>query len=120
MAKPFIGSVQEHLVLLDRASQSPSKLMASVRRSANGVIEEVAGIQGVVTQKLKGAPVDLVGSRGSQNDDLSSSPFAILSAIGVRENVEFPHGLHAEQLPARSVRRNELPRCGSAHPVDPV
>src|SRR5262245_23466404 len=100
MAKPFIGSVQEHLVLLDRASQRSSELIASVRRSAIGLIEEVAGVQGVVAQKLKGAPVDLVGSRGRHNGDLSSGPFAILSAVGVREDVEFPHGFDAEQLPA--------------------
>src|SRR5215471_18819225 len=120
MAKPFIGSEQEHLVLLDRASQSASKLIASVRRSAIGLIEEVAGVQGVVTQNLKRAPVDLVGSRGSHNGDLSSGPFSILSAVGVRADVEFPHRFYSEQLPARSVWRNELPGCGPANPVDPV
>src|SRR5437773_2259664 len=108
MAKPFIGSKQEHLVLLDRSSQSSSKLIAPVRRSAIGLIEEVAGVQGVVTQKLKGAPVDLVGSRGGHNGDLSSGPFSILRAVGVRENVEFPHPFHAEQLPARPIWCNEL------------
>src|SRR5262245_5856404 len=120
MAKPFKGPEQEHLVLLDRTSQRSSELIASVRRSANSVIEEVAGIQGSVTEKLKRAPVKLVGSRGSHNGDLSSGPFSILSPIGVRENVEFPHALHAEQLPARSIWRYELPGCGSAHPVDPI
>ena len=120
MPELFIGPEQEHLVLLDGASQSASKLMAYERRRAIGLIEEVASVQHVVAHILKNAPVELVGSRGGHNRDLTSGPFAILGAVGVGEDVEFPHRFHAEQLPARSVWCNELAGCGPANPVDPV
>src|SRR5437667_5940376 len=120
MPEPFIGPEQKHLVLLDWASQRSSKLMAFERRRANGLIEEVAGVQRAVAQILERAPVDLVGSRGGHNGDLSSGPFPILGAVSVRENVEFPYPFHAEQLPARSVWRNELAGRGPADPVDSV
>src|SRR5262249_24407883 len=46
----FVVPEQEHLVLLERASQSSSKLMAFEGRSSIGLIEEVAGIKSAVAQ----------------------------------------------------------------------
>src|SRR5437867_6160828 len=120
MLEPLIGPEQEHPVLLDRASQSASKLVAFEGRSGNGVIEEVARVQRAVAQILERAPVDLVGPRGGHNGDLSSGPFPILGAVGVRENVEFPHRFYPQQLPSRSVWLNELTGRVPANPVDSV
>src|SRR5437870_5912610 len=94
--------------------------MAFEWRRANGFIEKVAGVKCTVAQKLERVPVPLVGSGGGHNADLSSGPFAILGAVGVRENVEFPQPFDGEQLPAGSVRRNELSGRVPANAVDCV
>ena len=84
------------------------------------MIEEVAGVKGAVAQIFECGSVQLVGSRGRHNVDLTSGPFSVLRAVGVGENVEFPHRFHTQQLPARSLRRNELAGRGPANPVDAV
>ncbi|PYS35033.1 MAG: hypothetical protein DMG14_27970 [Acidobacteria bacterium] len=118
--KSFIGSEQEHLVLLERASQSASKLIAFERRGANGLIEEVAGVQHAVAQIFERGSVQLVGPRGCHDVDLTSGPFSILSAVSGRENVEFTHRFHAQHLPAGSFRRDVLAVGVPANPVDSV
>src|SRR6266581_7852094 len=60
----------------------------------------------------------LVRPGGGHNADLSSSPFPILGAIGVLEDVVFPHGLYAQQLGAGPGRRDVLMGRVPANPVD--
>src|SRR5207244_9172217 len=62
----------------------------------------------------------LVRPGGGHNADLSSSPFPILGAIGVFEDVVFPHGLYAQQLGTGPGRRDELVGRVSPDPVDAV
>src|SRR6267142_4362667 len=62
----------------------------------------------------------LVGPGGGHNADLSSSPFPILGAISMLENVVFPHGLDAQQLGTGPGRRDELVCRVPANPVDAV
>src|SRR5436853_2938765 len=62
----------------------------------------------------------LVGPGGGHNADLPSSPFPILGAIGVLEDVVFPHGLDAQQLGAGPGRRDELMGRVPPNPVDAV
>ena len=47
----------------------------------------------------------LVRSRSGDHGDLSARSFAIFGAIGVAEDVVFPHGVHAKQLVAHPIRR---------------
>ena len=56
---------------------------------------EVGGVAEQVTVTEEVA-MPLVRPRGGHNADLSSSPFPILGAIGVLEDVVFPHGLDAQ------------------------
>src|SRR2546422_7079502 len=62
----------------------------------------------------------MVRPGGGHNADLSSSPFPILGAIGVLEDVVFPHGLDAQQLGAGPGRRDELVGRVPPDPVDAV
>src|SRR5438094_6615588 len=62
----------------------------------------------------------LVRPGGGHNADLSSGPFPILGAIGVLEDVVFPHGLDAQQLGTGPGRRDELMSRVPANPVDAV
>src|SRR6266702_460738 len=62
----------------------------------------------------------LVRPGGGYNADLSSSPFPILGAIGVLEDVVFPHGLDTQQLGTGPGRRHELMGRVPANPVDAV
>ena len=62
----------------------------------------------------------LIGPGRGHNADLSSSPFPILGAIGVLEDVVFAHGLDAQQLGTGSGRRDELVGRVPADPVDAV
>src|SRR6266478_709141 len=62
----------------------------------------------------------MVRPGGGHNADLSSGPFPILGAIGVLEDVVFPHGLDAQQLGAGPGRRDELVGRVPSNPVDAV
>src|SRR5437870_2368075 len=62
----------------------------------------------------------LVRPGGGHNADLSSSPFPILGAIGVLEDVVFPHGLDAQQLGAGPGGRHELVGRVPPNPVNAV
>ena len=58
--KSFIVSEQECFVLLERTAQRSSKLIPLERRGANGVIEEVPGIQSAIAKILERISVPLV------------------------------------------------------------
>ena len=105
--KSFIVSKQEDLVLLQRSSQFPSKLVPFERTL--GGLEVVPRVQAAVAQILEHASMQLVRSRRRYDYDLSASPFSILGTVGVLEDVIFPHRVHAQQLPAGPRRRDELP-----------
>src|SRR5437870_13548663 len=62
----------------------------------------------------------MVRPRRGHDADLSSSPFPILGAIGVLEDVVFAHGLDAQQLGAGPGRRDELVGRVPPNPVDAV
>src|SRR5207302_3051286 len=50
LPKLFVGPEQEQLVLLERAAQRSSELIAPERRGAGSLIEEVPGIHGAVAE----------------------------------------------------------------------
>ena len=60
------------------------------------VLEVVLRIEGAVTVIFEEVAMPLVRSGRGHNADLPSGPFPILSAIGVFEDIVFPHGLHAQ------------------------
>src|SRR2546426_7773473 len=62
----------------------------------------------------------MVRPRRGHDADLSSSPFPVLGAIGVLEDVVFPNGLDAQQLGTGSGRRHELVGRVPPNPVDAV
>ena len=84
------------------------------------MVEEVPVVQCAVAQIFKDASVQLVGPGSRDHADLSARSFAVFRAIAVRENVEFPHRVHTEQLPAHPHGRNELAGAVLANPVEPV
>src|ERR1051326_59730 len=120
LLKSFVVPEDKHLIFLDGTSQRSSKLIALERRSAGGLIEEVPGVEGAIAQKLEGAAVPFVGPRGGHDADLTSGPFAVLGAVGVLEDVIFPHRIHSQQLPPSPRRRNEKAGRVSADVVDPI
>src|SRR2546426_10459309 len=85
-----------------------------------GVLEVVLGVQSAVAHVLEEVAMPVVRSGRGHNADLSSGPFPILGAIGVLEDVVFPHGLDAQQLGAGPGRRDVLMGRVPANPVDAV
>src|SRR5439155_1829253 len=96
LLKPFVVPKQKQLGLLDGASQRSSKLIPFKRRGAGGLIEEVPCIEGAVAQILEGGSMPLIGSRGGHDGDLAPCSFSILGAIGMLEDVIFPHRIHSQ------------------------
>src|SRR5712691_1991529 len=89
-------------------------------RGANGLIEEVPGIQSAVAQIFEDVSMHLIGPRVGHHADLPSGALPVLGAISVGENVELPHGFHAQQFSAGPIRRNELTCTVPGYPVDSV
>src|ERR1051326_1203755 len=115
LLESFVVSEDEHLVLLDRASYRSAELIPF--EWALGRFEETLGIQSAVAQILEDIAMPLVRSGRGHNADLPPSPFSILRAIRVLEDVVLPNGLDTEQLGTGPGRRNEL--VGRVAP-DPV
>src|SRR5206468_1438420 len=88
-------------------SAQPSRIRSRVHNSGVTVIlEEVA--------------MPVVRSRRGHNADLPSGPFPIFRAIGVLEDVVFPHRFYPEQLTAGPAGCDEHGGCVPPDPVDAV
>src|SRR5207245_4710391 len=121
LAKSFVISEEEHLVAADRPSQRSAKLVPLKRRYRRriwsfGDVKEVPRVQGAVAQILENGSTPLIRSRSGYNGDLRPGPFSIFGAIGVPKDVEFTHGVYAEQIPAYALGRG----IGSARVVPDV
>ncbi len=97
LAESFVIAEHEGLVLLDRAAQRDAELVALKAR--NGIrVEEVAGVEVVVAQEFVERSVQLIGSGLGDDQNLAAGTLAVLGAVGIGEQVEFPHRVHAQQL----------------------
>src|SRR5438034_2942347 len=91
LAESLVVAEYKSLVLPDGAARRGAKLVSLKRRSGRTGIEEVARVQGVVAQKLKQRAVPLIRAGLRDDADLAPRLLAVLGAIGVPQNVEFPH-----------------------------
>src|SRR5207244_9433597 len=87
LLEPFVVSEHEQLVFLQGTSDGSSELMPFERTL--DVLEVILGVQSAITHVLEEVAMPLVRSGRGHNADLSSSPFPILRAIGVLEDVVF-------------------------------
>ena len=55
--------------------------------------------------------MELVGSAGRDDADLSTGALAVLGSVGIGDNVEFAYSVHAQKLSAGSARRQIDLRC---------
>src|SRR5437773_12484854 len=94
LLESFVVSEHEHLVLLDGTSDGSPELVPF--EWTLFVLEVVLRIEGAVTVIFEEVAMPLVRSGRGYNADLPSGPFSILGAIGVFEDVIFPHGLDAQ------------------------
>ena len=117
LQKLFEVGKEERLVLLDRSAQRAAELIA--REAWRGcAIEEVAGVEDVVPHVLVKRSVQLVGARLGDDQHLRTRPFAILRAVGIAQQIEFAHRIHAEHLLADAARLHVvLRRAGKFNAV---
>src|SRR5262249_11298786 len=73
---------------------------------ARGIIEKVPGVQIAVTKKFERVSMQRVGSRRSHDGDLAAGRFPVLGAIGVLDDVKFPHRVYVDQGPADRSRQS--------------
>src|SRR5207244_3674071 len=99
----------------DGATQRSTKLVPLERGGIGfsvsipvGVVEVIPGVQCAVPQVLEKGSVPLIRAGCGHDRDLATRPFAVLGSIRIAEDVVFPHGVHAEQLLAGSLRRYVL------------
>src|SRR5208337_4508942 len=117
LLESLVIAEQEGLVLLDRSPQGTSKLVTREMRDG-GLIEEIARIKVAVAQEFKCRPVPIVCPGLGDNDDLTAGPFAILRAVSVAQQVEFPNRVHPQQLLAGTARLHIV--LGRPREFDPV
>ena len=83
-----------------------------------GLIEEIARIKVAVAQEFKYRPVPIVCPGLGDNGDLAAGPFAVLRAVSVAQQVEFPNRVHPQQLLAGTAGLHIV--LGGAREFDPV
>ncbi len=105
LPEAFIVTEQEPLVLLERTSQRAAELVSAKRRN-RALVEEVAGVEIAVAEKLEQRTVQLVGARLSNHADLSARAFSVLGAVGVGERIELADGVDAQQFSADAAGRD--------------
>ena len=64
------------------------------------LIEVVAGIERAVAEELVSGAVNVVVAGCGDDGDLRAGALAVVSSVGVADDVEFAHGLDAKQLAA--------------------
>ena len=82
------------------------------------MIEEIACIKVAVAQEFEYRPVPIVCPGLGDNDDLTAGPFAVVCAVGVAQQVEFPDRVDPQQLLAGTARLHVV--LGRARKFDPV
>ena len=108
---------QECLVFLKRASRRLSELV-SLKQGSGTQIEEIVGVERIVAQEFKGRAMPLIRAGLRDDRDLAARVFAVFGGVGIPENVEFPNGVDAKQLLARSTRLHVVfGRAGILHAV---
>src|SRR5215469_12162880 len=105
LAKTFIAAEDKSLISLQGASQSSAELVPAKRR-IGALSEEIAGVQNIVSQEFEQVAMQLIGSRHCDHADLPSRAFAVFSAVGVFENIEFADGVNAQQQAAYAARHH--------------
>ena len=117
LPEAFVVAEQKQLVPPQRPSQRAPKLIPLEFRNRS-LIEKVPRIQRAVAQELEPRAVQRICARRRYNTHLRAVPLAVARAISIRHHVEFPHRVHAQQLPARPARRHVDQRC--ARVLNPV
>ena len=118
LTEALVIGEHEGLVLQDWSAGRGAKLIPLKRRRGRTRIEVVGGVQGVVAQKLEHRPVRLIRAGLRHDADLAPGLLAVLGAVGVPQDVEFPHRVDAQHLPAGAARRHVvLGRAGELHAV---
>ena len=116
----FVVGEQEGLVLLDRPAQRSPELIALEVGNLR-LVEEISRVQGIVAKELVDIAVQLVGAGSGGDIDLGPGAFPIFGAVGILDDGEFLHRVHAQKLPARPSRCVvHLRRAGEFHPVQKV
>src|SRR5262245_47366622 len=83
VAQAFVREEKESLVLDDRAANMTAELVAfEGRRLTRGKVEEVAGVERVVAQKLEHLAVEFAGAGASRDVDHRAGVLAVLGAEG--------------------------------------
>src|SRR5258708_11727968 len=82
------------LVLADRSAKRPAKLVQP--GGGPSLREKVPSVENCILQRLKQAPVILVGSRARRHGDHSACRMPVFGRIIVGDHPEFLHGRSEE------------------------
>ncbi len=99
-AESLVVAEYESLVLLNRPTRGSSELIPLKWRCRRTGVKEIARVQGVVAKKFKDRTVKLIRSGLRHDADLAPRLLAVLGAVGIPQNIEFPYRVDAQQLPA--------------------
>ena len=103
LAEAFIVAEEECFIRMDRAAKGGAELVALEGRGG-ALIEEIGGVEIVVTDKFECGAVELVAARAGGDNDLASRALAELGAVRVALDVEFADGVNAEEHAAAAAR----------------
>ena len=118
LAEAFVVGEHKCLIFLDGAAHRGAKLIPLKGRRGGAGIKVVARVKVVVAQKLVERTVPLVGARLRYDADLAARLLAVLGTVGVAQDVEFPHRVDAQQLPAGAAGSHVVFGCaGKLHAI---
>ena len=103
VAESLVGAENEQLVLDDRAAGGDAELI--LLQSGNSRLEEVAGVEAVVAQKLPRRSVELVGAGFGHHGDLRAGVAPVLGREVVRQHAHFLHRVGRRVVHAGVARR---------------
>src|SRR5207302_2085926 len=102
LPEPLMIGEEEGFVLLDWAAGRNAELVSFEGRRRRTGIEEVARVKRVIPQKLVHRTMPLIGAGLRDDGDLAARLLAVFRAVGVTQDIEFPHRVDAQQLAARA------------------
>src|SRR6185312_4317780 len=110
LAIALVVAEEKKLVAADGAAERTAELIA-LKFGGGTDVEVIARVESAVAKKFIRVAVDVVCAGHGDDADLRSSALAVVCSVGIGDDVEFAHGIHAEKLTAGASGCDVDKRC---------